>query len=162
MRTPVMMLAVFVAAAALAQQPAFAQSVITKAQPHLRTEPLTIRTSARTIAFHVEVARTSGEQEAGLMFRTSVPPHGGMIFPMTPVRDATFWMKNTVIPLDMLFIRTDGTIARITTAKALDESIDDSGEPVAAVLELGAGRAKALGIQEGDKVVWQGLAAAAS
>ena len=162
MRIPVMMLAAFAAMAPLALQPASAQSVITKAQPHLRTEPLTIHTSDRAIGFHVEVARTSGEQEAGLMFRTSVPPHGGMIFPMVPAREATFWMKNTVIPLDMLFIRADGTIARIITAKALDESIDDSGEPVAAVLELGAGRAKALGIREGDKVVWQGLAAAAS
>ncbi len=162
MRIPVMMLAAFAAVGLLGLQPAAAQSVITKAQSHLRTEPLTIRTGDGTIRFRVEVARTSGEQEAGLMFRTSVPPHGGMIFPMTPVREATFWMKNTVIPLDMLFIRTDGTIARITTAKALDESIDDSGEQVGAVLELGAGRAKALGIREGDKVVWQGLTAAAS
>lgn len=162
MRVPVMMLAAFAATVPVALQSASAQSVITRAQPHLRTEPLTIHTGDRAIRFHVEVARTSGEQEAGLMFRTSVPPQGGMIFPMTPVREATFWMRNTVIPLDMLFIRTDGTIARITTAKALDESIDDSGEPVAAVLELGAGRAQALGIHEGDKVTWQGLAAAAS
>ncbi len=162
MRFTVLSVAMFAAVASLAPLPALSQSVITRAQPHLAIEPLTIRTTGRAIRFHVEVARTGDQQEAGLMFRTSVPAHGGMIFPMTPVREATFWMKNTVIPLDMVFIRTNGTIARITTAKALDESIDASGEPVSAVLELGAGRARALGIHEGDTVVWRGLAAAAS
>jgi uncharacterized membrane protein (UPF0127 family) len=137
--------------------PAVAQSEISRAQPPLATEPLAIHSAAKTYRFHVEVARTGYEQEAGLMFRKAVPPFGGMIFPMQPIREAQFWMHNTIIPLDMLFIRTDGTIARITTAKALDDGIDSSGEPVAAVLELGAGRAAALGIKEGDRVEWQGL-----
>jgi uncharacterized membrane protein (UPF0127 family) len=157
MRFLVMMIAALAAVAPIALQPAPAQSVITQAQPVLPTEPLTIRTGGKALRFSVEVARTPDQQEAGLMFRKSVPPHGGMIFPLQPVREAAFWMKNTVIPLDMLFVRTDGTIARIITAKALDESIDDSGEPVAAVLELGAGRAAALGIHEGDRIEWAGL-----
>jgi uncharacterized membrane protein (UPF0127 family) len=142
----------------LSPAPAPAQESITRAQARLPAEPLTIRTAARTIRFSVEVARTQQQQAAGLMFRRAVPPHGGMIFPMRPVQEASFWMHNTIIPLDMLFIRKDGTIARIITARALDDSVDDSGEPVAAVLELGAGRAKALGIREGDLVRWQGLA----
>ncbi len=132
-----------------------AQTEITQAQPVLPKIPLKIRTDKGTIRFQVEFARTDYQQEAGLMFRTAVPDHGGMLFPMEPVRDATFWMKNTVIPLDMVFIRQNGTIARITTAKALTTYTDDSGEPVAAVLELGAGRAATLGIREGDHVVWK-------
>jgi uncharacterized membrane protein (UPF0127 family) len=137
--------------------PALAEGRITQAQPHLPAEPLTITAAGHRYRFQVEVARTFEQQEIGLMYRTSVPPFGGMIFPMKPIREATFWMQNTVIPLDMLFIRADGTIARITTAKALSTDIDDSGEPVAAVLELSAGRAAELGIKQGDRVSWRGL-----
>lgn len=89
------------------------------------------------------------------MFRTSLPPNGGMLFPLNPPREASFWMKNTVIPLDMIFIRQDGTIARIA-AETVPYSLEfeSSGEPVAAVLELAGGRAAALGIAEDDKVSW--------
>ena len=66
-------------------------------------------------------------------------------------RSVSFWMHNTLIPLDMIFIRADGTIARITTAKALDDTAVPAGEPVAAVLEIRAGRAAELGIREGDR-----------
>ncbi len=156
MRFHALTLAAFAVAMPLASTATFAQTEITHAQPHLATVPLTIATAKGTIRFKVELAQTDAQQEAGLMFRTSVPAHGGMIFPMQPVREATFWMKNTVIPLDMVFIRQDGTIARITTAKELTTSIDDSGEPVAAVLELGAGRAASFGIHEGDRVTWKG------
>lgn len=117
--------------------------------------PLTIATATGERHLRIEVARTPAEQERGLMFRRSLARDGGMIFPMDPVRIATFWMRNTLIPLDMLFIRTDGTIARITTAKPLSEDIDDSGEPVAAVLELAGGKAAALGIAVNDRVTWQ-------
>ena len=165
MRFKVVMSAAMAAAALLAGCAAAPESPavqtgsgeITQAQKHLPAEPLIIRTASRTLRFSVEVARTPDQQEAGLMFRPSVAPHGGMIFPMKPVREATFWMKNTIVPLDMVFIRTNGTIARITTARALDESIYASGEPVGAGLERGAGRAQALGIHEGDRVDWQGL-----
>jgi uncharacterized protein len=156
MRFVVAFTAVLGAALSLVSVPAAAQEIV-QAQPHLPSEILTIDTTGGPQKFTVEVARTERQQQAGLMFRRSVPLHGGMIFPMEPVREATFWMKNTVIPLDMLFIRTNGTIARITTAKALSTDIDDSGEPVGAVLELGAGNAAALGIKEGDMVHWKGL-----
>jgi uncharacterized membrane protein (UPF0127 family) len=128
------------------------QPEITQAQPELAKKPLTIRTAKRAIRFDVEMAVTDGQQEAGLMWRKSVPPFGGMIFPRKPPSQAVFWMHNTIIPLDMVFIRANGTIARIITAPKLSDNTDDSVEPVAAVLELGAGRAKALGIKAGDKV----------
>lgn len=117
--------------------------------------PLTISTSMTTLKFRVEVARSASEQERGLMFRESLPADGGMIFPMKPPRPASFWMKNTVIPLDMIFIRADGTIARIA-AETIPYSLEpvSSGEPVAAVLEIAGGRAAQLGISEEDKVSW--------
>jgi hypothetical protein len=63
-------------------------------------------------------------------------------------------MKNTLIPLDMVFIRADGTIARIVTAKPLDLTAVPAGEPIVGVLEIRGGRAAELGIREGDKVEW--------
>ena len=90
------------------------------------------------------------------MFRRELAGNHGMIFPYDPPQEVGFWMKNTVIPLDLIFIRADGTIARITQAKALDLSPLPSGEPVSAVLEIRSGRAAELGIREGDVVSWQG------
>ena len=121
------------------------------------TVPLAIHTNAGIRTLRVEVARTAAQQERGLMYRTELAADGGMIFPFDPPRPATFWMKNTPLPLDMIFIRADGTIARIA-AQTMPYSLDlvDSGEPVAAVLEIGGGRAAAAGIREGDRVNWPG------
>lgn len=90
------------------------------------------------------------------MFRQSLAPDRGMIFPRDPPGDATFWMKNTLIPLDMIFIRTDGSIARIAP-NAVPMSLDPvpSLEPVGAVLEIAGGRAAELGLKPGDKVSWK-------
>jgi uncharacterized membrane protein (UPF0127 family) len=105
--------------------------------------------------FSVEVARTPEEQARGLMFRQSLGPAEGMIFPFAPPRPASFWMKNTLIPLDMLFVRADGIIAFIApnTVPHSEQPVG-VGEPVAAVLEIAGGRAYELGIREGDKVSW--------
>jgi uncharacterized membrane protein (UPF0127 family) len=119
--------------------------------------PLTITTtSGKTHRFTVEVARTEAEQAQGLMNRQTLAPDRGMVFPYDPPRQASFWMKNTLIPLDIIFIRADGTIARIE-ANTVPLSLDPvaSGEPVATVLELAGGRAAELGITPGAKVVWQ-------
>ncbi len=130
---------------------------ITEAQRPLA--PLAIKTASGALDFKVEVARTGDEQERGLMFRTSLPEFGGMIFPMVPPREASFWMKNTVIPLDMIFIRRDGTIARIAANTIpYDLTPVSSGEPVVAVLEIAGGRAEALGIAENDRVTWKDTA----
>ena len=118
---------------------------------------LRIESGGRSHAFTVEVARTPEEQERGLMFRETLASDGGMIFPLRPPRPASFWMRNTSIPLDVLFVREDGTIARIAadTVPHSEQPVA-SGEPVAAVLELKGGRAAELGISEGDRVVWLG------
>ena len=88
------------------------------------------------------------------MFTRTLGPNQGMIFPYDPPQEVSFWMKNTLIPLDMVFIRADGTIARVATARPLDETPVPAGEPVAAVLEIHGGRAAELGIRRGDKVEW--------
>jgi uncharacterized membrane protein (UPF0127 family) len=116
--------------------------------------PLTIRSANGQHRFIVEVAATPEQQERGLMFVKSLAPNRGMIFPYDPPQEVSFWMKNTLIPLDIIFIRTDGTIARITKAKALDVTPLPSGEPIAGVLEIRGGRAAELGVREGDVVSW--------
>ncbi len=114
-----------------------------------------VHSAKSTHIFRVEVARTEEEQSRGLMFRTHIPADGGMLFPLSTPRVASFWMKNCPAPQDMIFIRSDGSIARIaanTTPYSLEPV--DSGEPVSAVLEIAGGRAAALGIVEGDHIIW--------
>ncbi len=122
-----------------------------------RLVPLTITSANGRHAFKVEVARTEAEQERGLMFRTAIAPDGGMLFPFAQPRVASFWMKNCPIPQDWLFIRADGTVARLAE-NTVPYSLDpiSSGEPVIAVLEIAGGRAAELGIAEDDKVSWSG------
>jgi len=133
-------------------QPAPAPPAVVRGEPLV---PLTIERASGTVRFRVEVARTDRQQARGLMGRTSLPPDGGMLFPFVTPAPAAFWMKDTAIPLDMIFIRPDGTIARIAaeTAPYSLETVS-SGEPVIAVLEIAGGRAEALGIREGDRVRW--------
>ena len=88
------------------------------------------------------------------MFRKTLAPDRGMIFPYDPPQEVAFWMRNTLIPLDIVYIRADGSIARITSAKALDETPLPSGEPIALVLEIAGGRAAELKVKDGDKVSW--------
>jgi uncharacterized membrane protein (UPF0127 family) len=119
--------------------------------------PLTIRSATGAHKFTVQVAATQDQQEKGLMFRRDMPANEGMIFPYSPAQDVAFWMKNTLIPLDIIYIRENGTIARIVTAQPLDLTPIPSGEPITNVLELNGGRAAALGIKEGDHVTWPPL-----
>ena len=88
------------------------------------------------------------------MFVTSLADDQGMIFPYEPPQETSFWMKNTLIPLDIIFIGANGAIARITRAQAMDLTPLPSGVPVIGVLEIRGGRAAELGIKEGDKVSW--------
>lgn len=121
----------------------------------LRLVPLTITSGTTQHRLTVEVAQSAEEQAQGLMFRTQLSPNSGMIFPFATNRMASFWMKNTVIPLDIIFIRQDGSIESIAT-NTIPYSLDavKSGEPVAAVLEIAGGRAAELGIVPGDSVSW--------
>lgn len=103
--------------------------------------------------FQVEVARNDADRAQGLMFRRSMPADRGMLFDFGKVEPVSMWMQNTYLSLDMLFIRADGTIARVAAnTEPLSTRTIPSGEPVLAVLELNAGTAAKLGIKAGDKV----------
>ena len=126
-----------------------------RAQTGLEQIPLTIRSANGVHRFTVDVAATPAQQQRGLMFVHSLGPSRGMIFPFNPSQEVAFWMKNCFIPLDMVFIRSDGTIVRIAYAKPQDETPVPSGEPIALVLEIRGGRAAELGIKGGDVVSWR-------
>jgi uncharacterized membrane protein (UPF0127 family) len=123
-------------------------------QTGLEEVKLVIRSGNAVHRFTVEIARTREQQQHGMMFRTGLAPDRGMIFPSDPPQNVSFWMKNTLIPLDIIFVRADGTIARITTAVPRSETPVPSGEPIVAVLEIAGGRAAELRIKEGDRVEW--------
>lgn len=103
--------------------------------------------------FRVEVARTPEQQTVGLMFRTSVPADGGMLFDWGRPRESSMWMRNTVSSLDMVFITAEGRVRRIAE-RTVPYSLApiNSGGPVRATLELAAGTAERLGIRVGDRV----------
>ena len=127
------------------------------AESGLELIPLEIRSGGKVHRFTVEVARTPEQQAQGLMYRESLAPDRGMLFPYSPPQVAGFWMKNTLIPLDMIFIRADGTIAMIAD-NTIPHSLEtvSAGEPVAAVLEIAGGRSAELGITASDRVSWPG------
>jgi uncharacterized membrane protein (UPF0127 family) len=126
---------------------------ITGPQATLPQAPLIIETAKGAQRFTVEMATSWEQQERGLMFRKTLAPNAGMLFDFGKEGEQAFWMKNTLIPLDMLFIKADGTVARIAAnAKPLSEESIPSYQPVRAVLEIPGGRAAELGLKAGDKV----------
>ena len=143
------------ASSTTAQAPASAAAPAVHPVTGLPVVPLTVTTANGAHVFKVEVASTPAEQARGLMFRAEMGADEGMIFPMDPPRPAAFWMKNTVIPLDLIFIGPDRKVLNIA-ANAVPYDL----QPLAAVgdtagvLELIGGRAAALGIKPGDKVSW--------
>ena len=119
------------------------------------TDRLSIETSdGRRLDFEVELALTTAERAQGLMFRREMPEMAGMLFVYDKEWEISMWMKNTVIPLDMLFIKGDGRIVAIAE-RTIPFSLEtiSSGQPVAGVLELNGGTAARLGIRRGDRVL---------
>lgn len=117
-------------------------------------EALEIVTSNGAFKFSVEIADESEERSRGLMFRETMLPTHGMLFDFGETAPIMMWMKNTPLSLDMLFIKADGTIARIASnTEPFSTSIISSGEPVSHVLELNAGMAKQIGAKPGDRII---------
>jgi uncharacterized protein len=137
------------AAPALAQLP-FEEGV---AAPVGATEPLGIDTADGVRQFRVEIAADEASRAKGLMFRTAVPAGTGMLFDFSPARPVAFWMKSTLIPLDMLFIGPDGRISNIAE-RTIPQSLTPVPSDGAArgVLEIAGGAASRLGIRPGDRV----------
>jgi hypothetical protein len=114
---------------------------------------LEIVTKTGVRAFTVELATNDDERERGLMYRKELPEGRGMLFDFQRDRPVAFWMRNTYIPLDMIFIRGDGRILSIAeNTQPLSDALVPSGGPVRAVLEVIGGTARKLGIAPGDRV----------
>jgi uncharacterized membrane protein (UPF0127 family) len=119
----------------------------------LRTEPLDIVTAGGVRHFTVEIAETDATRESGLMFRKSLAPDRGMLFDFGTPQTVTFWMKNTLIPLDLIFIGKDGHVVSIArNATPMSEALIPSGGPILGVLEVRGGRADQIGVKPGDEV----------
>ncbi len=141
------------------QPAAEATPVATSAAVHpvsgLPVVPLTVTTPTGKHTFKVEVASSAAEQAKGLMFRAQLGPNEGMIFPRQPVDVPSFWMKNTPLPLDIIFIGTDKRVLNIA-ANTVPYSLTSVGAVgmSSAVLEIPGGRAAELGIGPGAQVAW--------
>jgi len=121
----------------------------------LEVVPLTVTHAGKAHRFRVEVARSTAEQDKGLMFRTAMGADEGMLFLRNPPDVPSFWMHNTVIPLDIIFIGSDRRILNIAAnAVPYDETPLPARGVSIAVLELNGGRAAQLGIGPGDLVAW--------
>ena len=146
----------FAAAALLSIVPwlGFAQTEPTGPQAPLPEKKITIVTSdGKRHDFSVEVAATQQQQATGLMFRRSVPEGHGMLFDWHEPQDTPMWMKNTLVPLDMIFVSSDGRVAHLAE-NTVPQSLATipSGGPVRATIEVAAGTAEKLDIRVGDKV----------
>jgi len=120
--------------------------------PDFVTEPLWIETAAGRIDYRVEIADDDAERQHGLMFRTSMPDGHGMLFIFPQARPQAFWMRNTYMPLDIIYIGEDGRIVSIVQGRPFDESPLPSGVPAIGVLEIYGGKAAEQGIRVGDRV----------
>ena len=125
----------------------------TVAAPISPLESLTIDTAGGPATFKVEIADDEAEREKGLMYRTSLAPDAGMLFEWTVPAQRAFWMHNTYIPLDIIYIGFNGRIISIAAmAQPFDETPIPSHGAALGVLEIAGGRAAQLGIQIGDQV----------
>jgi len=156
-RAALALAALVLASSALVAAPAQARQAKPKpaaAAPSTKLDTVEILTSRGRVKFTVELAVTRAEQERGLMFRKSLAPDRGMLFPYKPPRPAAFWMKNTLIPLDIIYIAPNGRVLSIArNAVPHDETPLPSGGVVGGVLEIAGGRAAQLGILPGDLVL---------
>jgi len=125
------------------------------------TGTLVLKTKSGEHRYTVEIATTNGERAKGLMFRRSLPEDSGMLFIYDPPQPVGMWMRNTYIPLDMVFITDEGTVRRVeANTEPFSTDLINSGGDVAAVLELNAGQAAKIGVRPGDQVIFPGLAGA--
>lgn len=127
----------------------------------MKTQDLTVHTRIGPYTFHVEIAETEGEREKGLMFRQTLAADDGMLFLFGKPQPVVMWMKNTFIPLDMLFVRSDCVITAMRE-RAVPQSEDhiSSEAPVSAVVELNGGTIARLHIRLGDTVASAGIGSA--
>lgn len=139
-------------AAFLAGAPAAAAGLPHCPNHGLARQPVMFTTDKGQFAYTLEVAATPEQQECGLMYRKAMPRNIGMDFPLAEPRRATFWMENTDLPLDLVFVGPDGRVVSIGNGVPYSRAMIDSGGVTKRVIELNAGEAKRIGLKPGDKV----------
>jgi uncharacterized membrane protein (UPF0127 family) len=133
---------------------AWAVAAGVQAQATFDRSMLTIETLGASHEFDIELALTPAQQSQGLMFRRQMAPNAGMLFYHRRDTVATMWMRNTFLPLDMLFVAADGRIVHIAE-RTVPQSLTtiSAGKPVRAVLEVNAGTVRRLAIRSGDRLI---------
>jgi uncharacterized membrane protein (UPF0127 family) len=114
--------------------------------------PVTFKTAKGRFAYTLEVAATPAQQQCGLMFRKVMQRDVGMDFPVKPARSLSFWMENTILPLDLIFVGPDSRVLSISRGVPYSRDLIDSGGIAARVIELNAGEAARIGLKPGDRV----------
>jgi uncharacterized membrane protein (UPF0127 family) len=141
---------------ALAQRAALlmvAASILASPALSMRRENMTLHTARGAQVVSVEITETVEEKAKGLMFRTKLADNEGMLFSYDRPQEITMWMRNTLIPLDMVFIRPNGVVHRIEAwTRPLSEAIVASQGDVSACLELAGGAAERMGLRPGDRI----------
>ena len=146
-----MRLARVVAATVLA---VFAAAPVAAACPNagLATMPVVLVTAKGRYRYVLDVAASGDEQQCGLMYRKAMPRGVGMVFPFDRPRSASFWMENTPLPLDLIFVGADNRVVSVSRGKPYSRDLIDSHGIAASVIELNAGEAKRIGLKAGDRV----------
>lgn len=118
----------------------------------LRTERVVFETARGRFSYTLEVAATPDQQACGMMFRERIAPGTGMSFPMQPPREAGFWMENTLVGLDLIFVSPTGRVLNIRQGRPHSREVLSSDGITADVIELAAGEARRIGLRPGDRV----------
>lgn len=118
----------------------------------LERKRVTFETGRGRFTYVVEVAATPEQQACGMMFRETMARNTGMAFPMQPPRPTGFWMENTILPLDLIFVSPQGRVLNILTGKPYSRDVLQSSGITGEVIELTAGEAARIGLRPGDKV----------
>lgn len=118
----------------------------------LRTMRVAFETAKGRFAYQVEVAATPEEQACGMMFRDRITPGTGMRFPMVPPRATGFWMENTPLPLDIIYVSPAGRVLNVRRGQPYSREVLNSAGVTADVIELAAGEAERIGLKPGDRV----------
>ena len=118
----------------------------------LRTARVAFETAKGRFAYKVEVAATPDQQACGMMFRDRIAPGTGMAFPMLPPRATGFWMENTPLALDLIYVSPAGRVLNVQRGQPYSRNVLNSAGVTAEVIELAAGEAERIGLKPGDRV----------
>lgn len=118
----------------------------------LKTAPVEFVTARGRFTYRVEIAATSEQQACGMMFRETMAPGTGMAFPMQPPRATGFWMENTILPLDIIFVSPQGRVLNVRQGQPYSRDVLNSAGVTGEVIELKAGEAERIGLKPGDRV----------